>query len=167
MGNKSTSRQGLADFIPIKTPSNQSSQTGEHKCGFNRKAVNDFYNLLESILLRGNFPPNRILNLDETGITTVMNMPKVLAEKSQKQVGQFVSAERGELVTFLGIVTATGTALPPVYIFPRVHFKESFMQGSPMESLGLCNKSGWMTSDLFSNTYKSIKTAVRNIQSSY
>lgn len=132
--------------MSLRKPENTSAA---RSFGFNRLVVNDFYNLLESILLRGNFPPNRILNLDETGITTVMNMPKVLAEKSQKQVGQFVSAERGELVTFLGIVTATGAALPPVYVFPRVHFKETFMQGSPMESLGLCNKSGWMTSELF------------------
>lgn len=60
-----------------------------------------------------------------------------------------MSAERGELVTFCGIMTATSAAHPPVYIFPRVHFKDPFLIGAPQGSLDLANRSGWMTAELY------------------
>lgn len=47
--------------------------------GFSRSAVNEFYDLLQSLLDRFKFTPNRIFNIDQTGITTIMSMPKVLA----------------------------------------------------------------------------------------
>ncbi|KAK4887849.1 hypothetical protein RN001_004120 [Aquatica leii] len=70
-------------------------------------------------------------DLDKTGITTVMTTPKILAEKTQKQVGQIVSAERGEMVTFCSIVSAIGNTIPPIFIFPRVHYKPHFIHGAP------------------------------------
>ena len=46
------------------------------------------------------FPPQRIFNCDETGITTVQGKPsKVLAKTGRRQVGGLVSAERGQLVS--------------------------------------------------------------------
>uniref|UniRef100_A0A336LYP6 CSON005489 protein n=1 Tax=Culicoides sonorensis TaxID=179676 RepID=A0A336LYP6_CULSO len=96
-----------------------------------------------------------------TGSLIKMNVAlpqsKVLAQKSQKQVGQFVSREHGEIVTFIGIVNVTGTALPPVYVFPRVRFKDEFLKNAPLGSIGLANKPGWMTADLFPEVLKHIK----------
>lgn len=43
----------------------------------------------------------------------------------------------------------SGTALPPVMIFPRVHFKHHMLHGAPPGTLGLANPSGWMNSELF------------------
>lgn len=45
--------------------------------GFNRAAVNDFFNNLECVLKKHNFQPKDIFNTDETGVTTVMDVPKV------------------------------------------------------------------------------------------
>ncbi|KAG5881881.1 hypothetical protein JTB14_008694 [Gonioctena quinquepunctata] len=118
---------------------------------FDESAVYEFYANYEIILARQNFTPDRILNFDETGITTVLNTLKVLAEKKQRQVGQLVSAERDELATFCGIITATGNSVPPIYIFPRFHYKDHFLKGAPEGSLGLATESGWMNADLFIN----------------
>lgn len=85
-----------------------------------------------------------IWNLDETGCTTVVNPPKIISTRGLKQVGQVTSAERGQLVTLLGFVNASGGTIPPVLIFPRVHFKEFMLQGGPKGSPGLANPSGWM-----------------------
>lgn len=131
--------------VGLRKPENTSAA---RSFAFNKTAVTEFFDNYERVLLRYNFPPNRIINLDETGVTTVLPTPKVLAEKKQRQVGQIVSAERGELVTFCGIVTATGAALPPVYVFPRVHSKDAFLNGAPEGSLGLATRSGWMTAEL-------------------
>ncbi|KAG5889884.1 hypothetical protein JTB14_032783 [Gonioctena quinquepunctata] len=58
------------------------------------QSVDEFYANYEILLARQNFTPDRILNFDETGMTSLLNTPKVLAEKKQRQVGQLVSAER-------------------------------------------------------------------------
>ncbi len=65
-------------------------------------------------------------------------------------MGSVTSAERGELVTVACAVNATGNAIPPMFIFPRVRFKESFMNGSPAGSIGHSTKSGWMNEEAFS-----------------
>jgi hypothetical protein len=45
----------------------------------------------------------KILNADETGITTVQNPAKILAEKGQKTVSFITSAERGQTTTIIPI----------------------------------------------------------------
>lgn len=93
---------------------------------------------------------DRIFNADETGITTVMQ-PNTIAKHDEKQVSQITSGERDQLVTLLAFVNAVGNALPPVFVFPCVNFKDFMLHGAPPQSLGLANKSGWMTGEnLFS-----------------
>lgn len=82
--------------------------------------------------------------MDETGVTTVQTPKQVVTEKGKKQVGSLTSAERGELVIVACAVNATGNAVPPMFIFPRVRFNDSLMNGSPAGSIGHCTKSGWM-----------------------
>ncbi|GFO40990.1 tigger transposable element-derived protein [Plakobranchus ocellatus] len=47
------------------------------------------------------------------------------------------------------IVSATGQAIPSVFVFPRVNYRDLMMTGAPEGSLGLVNPSGWMTSENF------------------
>ncbi|XP_055902279.1 uncharacterized protein LOC129938634 [Eupeodes corollae] len=91
----------------------------------------------------------RIYNLDETGLTTVQVSAKILAEKGTRQVNKVTSVERGALVTLCCIISATGQFIPPVMIFPRVHFKDHMLSGAPPATLGLANSSGWMNSECF------------------
>lgn len=132
--------------MSLRKPENTSAA---RSYGFNKTVVTKFQDLLASVMQNHKFTSNRVYDLDETGITTVLNMPKILLPRAQKRVGQFVSVERDELVIFVGIISAIGMALPPVYVFPRVKFKDSFFSGAPIGSLGLSNKSGWMTQTLF------------------
>lgn len=69
-----------------------------------------------------------------------MKPVKVISTSGKKQVAQVASAERGELVTFVGIVNAVGRSLPPVYVFPRN--LNDFLIGARLSSLALGNKSG-------------------------
>ena len=93
---------------------------------FNKHNVDLFCNNLHSVLTKYNFSPNDIWNVDETGITTVQVPEHVLAGRGERQVGSVTSAEQGILVTMYNAVNASGSSLPPFYIFPRVHFKISF-----------------------------------------
>jgi hypothetical protein len=90
-------------------------------------------------------------------------LPKVIAVKGCKQVGQITSRERGELVALCGIVSAAGVALPPVFVFPRKLFRDTLMGGAPEGSLGLVHESGWMTSG---NFLKLLEHFVKNVNAS-
>lgn len=86
---------------------------------FNKANVKEFQDNCERALQKHHFTADQIINLDETGVTTVVQTPNIVAEVGSKQVGQAVSAERGTLITISAIVTASGNTIPPVFIFPR------------------------------------------------
>ena len=86
---------------------------------FNRATVGAFFNILHDYLEKIGASGDRIFNLAETGVTTVQKVPKVVATKGLKQVGQITSRERGELVTVCVIVSESGQTLPPAFVFPR------------------------------------------------
>ena len=57
--------------------------------------------------------------MDETGVSTVHDPGKIIALKGQKQVGRIVSGERGRNITVVCSVSAIGSYVPPMFIFPR------------------------------------------------
>ncbi|KAB0797555.1 hypothetical protein PPYR_08548 [Photinus pyralis] len=71
------------------------------------------------------------------------------ARRGFKQVGSITSGERGSLVTMAAAVSATGGFIPPLFIFPRVHYKEHFIRSGPVGCIGPCNPSGWMNEEHF------------------
>lgn len=123
---------------------------------FNRHNVGIFFDNLENVMRREPTfgDGTRIFNLDETNTMTVQTSGKVLAIRGQKQVSKVTSAEKGTLVTTCCIINALGQALPPVMIYPRVHFKDHMTVGAPNGTLGLANPSGWMNGALFIETMK-------------
>lgn len=118
--------------------------------GFNKKAVESFFNMIEPLQEEKQFPPSKIFNVDETGITTVQGRPsKVVALRGRKQVGTLTSAERGELATAVICMSASGVFIPPMIIMPRVRQRPEYANGTPPDTLVICHKSGWMQLDLF------------------
>lgn len=122
---------------------------------FNRVVPQNFFSLLEQITKKHNLKPERIFNVDETGISSVPKTHgKILAEKGKKQVGILTSAERGKNVTVELCVSASGEFLPPLFILPRQRMKESLLKGTLPGSWGLCHPSGWIQTDIFFNWFK-------------
>lgn len=118
--------------------------------GFNKVVVKKFFDDLKKLLVRYDFPPQSIYNMDESGIKTVQDMTeKVLAKKGTKQVGQITSQERGVLVTLIGAMNAVGNAVPPLLVFPRHKFKASMIRGAPTGTKGCASPSGWSTQKIF------------------
>jgi hypothetical protein len=88
---------------------------------FSKFNVQQFFNNVKAIHEKhGPFPPHRVYNVDETGLSTVHVPPKMLAIK---QLGSMTSGERGQSITMIAAINAVGNHLPPMLIFPRVHFK--------------------------------------------
>lgn len=118
--------------------------------GFNRTAVNKFFECLTSVYDRYNFPQTRIFNCDETGVTTVAkSQSKIISKRGRKQVGIISSAERGQLVTAEICFSAAGQYIPPLLIFPRTRMKPELLDGAPPGSIYACHPSGWMQSEIF------------------
>ncbi|XP_067939803.1 uncharacterized protein [Watersipora subatra] len=116
---------------------------------FNKSNVNAFFDNLEALIGKYRFLPADIYNVDETALTTVHRPPKVIAEKSLRQVGQVTSAERGTLVTMIGAANVQGRSVPPMLISPRVHCKAYMVSGAPPRTIGVANPSGWISRDIF------------------
>lgn len=87
--------------------------------------------------------------MDESGFTRVEKIPKIIAPKGIKQVGQITGRERGGLVTVCAIASAGGVTLPPVFIFPLKEFQSYMMNNAPEGSLWLVSDNGWMTTEKF------------------
>lgn len=132
--------------LSIRTPE---STSASRATSFNKHNVGEFFTKLSTVLDKYKFPPSRIYNLDETGVTTVLKPRKIVAKKGIKQVGAIVSAERGTLVTVELAVNALGHTVPPMFIFPRLKYKDLFIKSGPPESIGAGNGSGWMTATEF------------------
>jgi len=132
--------------ISLRTPEPTSIARAH---GFNKHTVSEFFDMWGNVLKDNHFEACQIFNYDETGCTTVQNVPKVLAAKGVKSIGQITATERGSLVTVGCCVSASGRVIPPIMVFPRVNYRDHFVRGAPNGTLGLENQSGWMTSELF------------------
>ena len=128
---------------------------------FNRFNVAKFFDILMEVYARDQYGPERIWNVDETGCTTVHKPAKVLATTGAKQVGAIVSAERGQLVTLCCAVNAVGNSVPPMFIFPRVNYRDNFVNGGPVGCVGTAHPSGWMTAAGFLTFLKHFMAHVR------
>nr|XP_023024975.1 uncharacterized protein LOC111513047 [Leptinotarsa decemlineata] len=118
---------------------------------FNKSNVAKFYDNLENLMKRNPAfsDGTRVFNLDETSTTTVQKPQKVIAPKGHKSLCKVTSGEKGTLVTTCCIIGASGSALPPVMVFPRKNFKDYMCKNTPTGTLGLAAPTGWMNSDLF------------------
>lgn len=117
--------------------------------GFNKNAVRSFFKNLEAIYEKHKLTADRIWNIDETGVTTVQKLPKILAQKGKKQVGGLTSAERGVNVTIVASMSASGHFLSPAFIFPRKRIKPELMDNAPSGSPAFPQDKGWMDRDVF------------------
>lgn len=72
----------------------------------------------------------QIFNLDETFYYDCAKTSKSFGSQRYK-ISKVTSGEKGTLVTTCCIISASGQSLPPVLVFPRVHFKTHMLNGTP------------------------------------
>ena len=129
------------NHLAIRTPEATSQARAS---AFNRYNVGRFFNNLAEVMDLHKFGCHEIFNVDETGCTTVQDPQNIV-----RQVGSITSAERGQLVTAVYGVSAAGTIVPPMLIFPRKNFRDHFIKSGPPGCIGGANPSGWINEDLF------------------
>lgn len=116
---------------------------------FNKTEVDLFFSNLQSEVEKHKFPPSRIYNFDETGISTVQKPRKILGPKGTKQVGAATSWERGKNITVGCAMSAAGDYIPPIFIYPRKRMTHLLARGGPPDAIYHCSPNGWITEELF------------------
>lgn len=125
------------------------------------ETVKLFYEKLESLYEEYKFPPSRIYNVDETGVTTVPpSRSRVLVHKTMKNVQQISTAERGTLTTVILGMNATGQHITPAIIYPRKK-QDDLRANLPSNYKLFYSKNGWVNSDIF---FKYMKHFIENTQ---
>ena len=82
--------------------------------GSNQHNVTKFHHEYKELHVHFKFTSDQIYNLNETGVTTVVPAPHIVAQTGVKQFRQVVSAEKGQLITVCTIINATENTLSPV-----------------------------------------------------
>ncbi|XP_046685495.1 uncharacterized protein LOC124371207 [Homalodisca vitripennis] len=122
--------------------------------GFNREAIGKFFDILEAEYDKHNFTADRVYNVDETGLTVVQSkIPHVVGLRGKRQVGVITAAERGSLVTVICCMSAGGSFIPPMMIFPRKNWTDTLMKGAPLGAIGKYHPSGWIQTEIFTERF--------------
>ena len=122
---------------------------------FNKVNVATFFTAYTSAMEKYEFTPDRIFNVDESSISTVVKPVKVLCESGQPVAAQ-ITRERGASMTFVGIINAAGQFLPPVFIIGRKRANDEFLRGTIHGTKAIFHESGWMNGECWLQTIQHI-----------
>ena len=128
---------------------------GDATAGVRLDAVNadnirGYYALLKEIYDEFDFEshPERVYNMDETGVPLDPRPPKVIAAKGQKKVRYRSSGNKSQ-ITVVGCGSATGQAIPPFIIFAAKQLNELWTRDEVSGSRFAVSDSGWIDQELF------------------
>ena len=65
----------------------------------NKTRVMEIFDNYEGALKSWEFTADRVCNIDETGVSTIVQFPGIVAQLGKEQVRQAVSGERGTMIT--------------------------------------------------------------------
>lgn len=110
--------------------------------GFNKVKVDRFFQNLENVMTKYqlNFLPTHIYNMDETGVTTVQDTENIIAPRGQK---------RGKNVTVICAMSATGSFIPPLFIFSRQRHSPQLEKDGPPGAVYTCSYNGWTNESIY------------------
>ena len=122
----------------------------------NPQVIEDFFGKLGSIYARLNIltKPMQVYNVDECGVNVTLHKGRVVSELGRRNVHRVTASEKGKNHTIIVCGSASGQAIPPMIIFPRVRVPQEFEADSPPGSLLAAQKKGWVTSELYLRWFK-------------
>ena len=121
------------------------------------ETINYFFGKLGALYGKLNLisKPMQIFNCDETGVSVVHKLGKVITELGRRKVYALTSGERGKTHTILSCVSASGYTLPPMMIYPwKKAVPDKCKEGSVPHTLFKSSGNGWINTNIFLDWYK-------------
>ena len=115
----------------------------------NKETMDNYFDLLKDTLVENDLmeSPNRIYNVDKTGMPLNHSAPKIVTGRGHKV--RYRTLGNKSRITVIGCVSAMGHAIPPFVIFDSKSLNMEWREGEvPGTSYGLSNK-GWVDTELF------------------
>lgn len=156
--NESAGRHWLNGFLrrqKDRLSMRKPSATNVRAQGFTKERMTEFYDILDKVYDEKRITPDRIYNVDKTGLSIVQSkIPKINGRRGKKQIGAISSAEKGSLITVVTCMSPAGIFVPPMIIFPRKNMSDALMRGAPPGSIGRSHPSGWIQTYLFTEWFE-------------
>ncbi|EFX75902.1 hypothetical protein DAPPUDRAFT_249755 [Daphnia pulex] len=130
--------------------------------GFNYPVVHCYQEKLGGVFARHQYPPDRIINIDESSNQLVMAPETVVAIRGIKQVRQTTGAERGTNVSMICFGNAAGGFIPPAYVFPLKNVNRKSMNNSVPGSIAFANGTGWFDGNIMVHVIEHLQKYVQN-----
>ena len=118
----------------------------------NAENISTYFSSLKSVLDEHGFEehPERVYNMDETGVPLEPRPPKVIAAKGIKKIHYRTSGQKSQ-ITVIGCGSATGQALLPFIIFAAKQVSPLWIKYEiPGSQYGVSDK-GWVDQELFTS----------------
>ena len=110
-----------------------------------REVLDKYYKELASVLTSNNLhdKPGQVYNVDEAGVSSEHNPPKVICHKNT--IPQCITSSRGSTVTIIAAGNALGNSIP------GARWNIDFLKDACPGSDGEMSKTGWSNTDVFHN----------------
>uniref|UniRef100_A0A1B6JFL2 DDE-1 domain-containing protein n=2 Tax=Homalodisca TaxID=139475 RepID=A0A1B6JFL2_9HEMI len=135
--------------------------------GLSQFVVDEFFKIYEQVLVENGLEnhPERIFNLDETGLGTDPTKGKVFVPKSAK-VSYSRSGGAGRLqYSVLFVASASGERYPPCVVFKgQGDLQSTWVQGGPPGALYGVTQSGWMQDFIFEKWLINFANQTKNLE---
>ena len=97
---------------------------------------------------------SRLLNCDETGLSTAVASNNILARRGSKWVHETGGGSGREMITIMGCGSAAGERLPPLILYKGKHLYSTWTINGPSGAFYSTSESGWMEKDNFYHWFK-------------
>ncbi|XP_069694854.1 uncharacterized protein [Periplaneta americana] len=94
--------------------------------------------------------PSHIYNCDETGLQLIYKPRKVISMRGKRDVVSQTNCEKGETVSVMACVSATGQYVPPFVVMKGQRYNDNFELGMPSGTKIVLSESGYMKWEQFS-----------------
>lgn len=117
---------------------------------YNLKYVTKFYSNLKALLNTISSSPNRIFNVDESGllITQRENHKSVFLKAEDEVIDHLLPEDIDGYLTLISCASASGTYVPPMLLYPT-KIEPDMLEDATPGSISGYHVSGWVTDDLF------------------
>ena len=115
-----------------------------------KEVISDYFDLLKEVLTENQLlnSPNRIYNVDETGIALDGHAPRIVAKRGQKKVRYRTSGNKNQ-ITVIACVSASGQCIPPFVIFDAKRLNMEWRKDEVVRTSYGLSDNGWVDSELF------------------